>query len=201
MSEEQNIDELFQLGDNQTSLANLLGMDIQTIEEVRGAPITPSGQYELTFAADEIPAFVFHSKADPETGETINQLKVRITAKITNIYSIADGEDPLTWVNRQHTEFSFPIRSIDEFKQVLGRVKAIAVDAGIIDRANPGDVNTMFRAFAGRRLVAVINKRINTKNGFESSRINERKVQPAEEEAAVPVAQVAGAGDDPSAVQ
>lgn len=180
MPDEMDLSAVFDLGTSTMSLGDILGIKLESVEEVRGGRVTPTGVYEFEVSAEDIPALVQSTYADKETGEPKTSLKVRIMAKIVAIAAMEGHDDPeeiKSWLNFKHIEYSFPISTKEDLLRDIGRVKAIAIDAGFIDKRATGDINTLFQSFAGKRFIAaVICKQSKNNPDYFNSRINERKV-------------------------
>lgn len=171
---ELNPTELFDLGDGkQTTLGDILGMTIDTIEEVRGRPMLPTGPYVFNVDAESIPRFFKTEYTDEESGQKVVAFKIRTSAKVVGIYT----EDQRDWLGFQHTEFSYPCYSRKDLLQALGTVKALGVDAGCIKKGEAITADEMFKRFAGATFSAVVNTNPSRKNpSFINSKIDPRSV-------------------------
>jgi len=122
MSENMNVT----IGDVEVSLADLAGVDMTEVQEVRSS-VTPAGKFHFRIDETEMKAQEATNKDDPQ-GAKINKPVIQFVLKAQNCFSLVDDAlDPEDYVEAKHTETFW----INDLKKDLGRVKAFLVDIGI----------------------------------------------------------------------
>lgn len=195
--EELNPAELFTFDNgNQMAMADIFGVNIDEVEEVRGVPVLPTAPYQLMIDADHIPQWKIIKYTDKETGQEVKQIKLMFQAKVVGVFD----QSLLDWIGHTYTEFSFPVKSVKDVKDRIGNMKAVAIDSGIIKRGESMTADELFKRFAGACFVGVVNYR-KDKNGYESNRLDLKSIKPSQAPEEAPFEPEAGNSDQqPAAV-
>lgn len=110
-----DISSMISVGDDQLSLADLAGLDMTDVKEVRYALI-PVGNYDFKHDAGEL------SKVGE--GEDARAV-IRFQLEVINVYAVAEGVNAEEVIGKKKYQ-SFYIKTIDD----LGRAKAFMIDCG-----------------------------------------------------------------------
>jgi len=114
------------IGEVEVSLADLAGVDMSDVQEVRSSVI-PAGKFHFRIKDSEMKAVESTNKEDPQ-GAKINKPVIRFELEAQNCFSLVDDTlDPEDHINDKHYETFW----INDLKKDLGRVKAFLVDIGI----------------------------------------------------------------------
>lgn len=186
MAEELNMNDIFAMGEALGLDVDLATLSVADFEEVRGPDAIPTGRYELYCEAENIPHMVKSVKTD-ETGEQYAVIRLVQTYKITNVVDMEDLNKAESVMNRTYVEYGFPIKDKEGLLKDLGRLKAIAIDGGWLDKASKITVPELVQSFAGQRFIATITTRPDRKKPeFMRSFINMRTIKPADPSLDIP---------------
>lgn len=165
-----DLNEMLQVGDQQVSLAQLAGMDMEQVEEyVLEFPKTPTGIYLLQAKEGELVAIG-------------GKACMKYTSTIHHVQDLVDKEvNPQDWIGKTHDELMFiGVSPITTPLQDIGIGKKFMRDTGF---KGTGDLGTMLKSWgqSGVYYVAKIVKKPNKNDpDKEYSNIDKEKVKPYE---------------------
>lgn len=155
------------LNDQEFSLADVAGIDMNEVEANYGPDNLPACVVELR---------VVDAKLEVHTNTKTNVKKavVKIETEVVNTLAVVDPNIPLeSLIGRKHYESFF----LTDLKKDLGRVKALMAESGF---TGTGSLTELLNQFIGHQFVATINNRKDKNDAdITYANINLKKVKPA----------------------
>ncbi len=136
-------DLMLDVGGEQVSLADIAGVNMDAVAEVRGTTF-PDGAFK--FEVEEAKLTVVGSKEDRKPG-------IQFIFKCTDVIALTDSKvDADSVIGKKHQELLF----LTEPMEGLGKAKAFMADVGY---KGQGKLDAMLEGFKGHELKAVIKQR------------------------------------------
>ncbi len=136
-------DLMLDVGGEQVSLADLAGLDMDAVAEVRGTTF-PDGAFK--FKTEEAKLTIIGKGKDAQAG-------IQFKFKCTDVMALTDtGKDAESVIGKSHHELCF----LSEPVEGLGRAKAFMADTGY---KGTGKLGVLLDGFAGHEFKAVVKQR------------------------------------------
>ncbi len=137
-------DLMLDVGGEQVSLADIAGVDMDDVAEVRGTTF-PDGVFK--FVTEEAKLTVVGAKDDRKPG-------IQFVFKCTDVLVLTDSsKDPESVIGKKHQELCF----LTEPLEGLGKAKAFMADVGY---KGSGKLDAVLEGFKGHEFKAVIKQRV-----------------------------------------
>ncbi len=137
-------DLMLDVGGESVSLADIAGVDMDDVAEVRGSTF-PGGTFQ--FVTEDAKLTVVGSKDDRKPG-------IQFVFKCTDVFSLTDSaKDANSVIGKKHNELCF----LTEPLEGLGRAKAFMADVGY---KGTGRLDAILDGFKGHEFKAQIKQRV-----------------------------------------